>query len=104
MMEAKVSASPRRPTGFLDLPTEIRLQIYRYCLVSEDPIRLYVFEFKRSIPCYKNSLLLVSKKVGLEALDVLYGDNIFQLSFDGWEEYDFNENFTEANRRKIRAL
>ena len=49
----------------------------------------------------KKSLLLVSKTIGLEALDVLYGENIFHLSVyqaadSAWRTY--------SNGRRIRMI
>ena len=110
-MEAKVSsASPRQPTGFLNLPFEIRLQIYQHCLVFKNPVQVdFIFidpyRFEHPGICDKTkSLLLVSKLVGHEALDVLYGDNVFQIWLNGGGGWNFKKNFTEANRRRMRAL
>jgi hypothetical protein len=40
-MEVKVSLSSRGPIGFLDIPLEIRHQIYQYCLMRKDPINIH---------------------------------------------------------------
>ena len=101
MMEVKVSVCPRQPTGFLDLPFEVRLQIYRYCLVRRTTIhgnRIHLSGDKNK------SLLLVSKRIGSEALDVLYGDNVFTVSALRGGEWYFNKHFTEANRQRIRKV
>ena len=114
-MEAKkTTSSSRKPTGFLDLPVEIRLQVYRSCLVREYPVDVigYISIDRRVFPRLpvrdKNkSLLLVSKKIGLEALDVLYGENEFMVHLHDFREggpSDLREHFTEANIRMMRKL
>ena len=109
-MEVNMSASSRQPTGFLDLPLEIRLQIYRYCLVRSNPVHvhyIYIDPYRfcdMGIHDEKKSLLLVSKEVGTEALEILYGDNVFQVCLHGGAGGYLRKNFTEANRRKIRIM
>lgn len=105
-----MSATSKQPTGFLDLPLELRLQIYRYCLVRSNPVLVrYVFivSYRTSdwgIRDEKKSLLLVSKKVGFEALEVLYGENVFQVDlYTGGQKYS-QEHLAEANRQRIRKL
>lgn len=70
-----VFPSSRQPVGFLDIPLELRRQIYQYCLVREDPIDIKPFltsyYSRLAQPQYSprgTSLLLVSKNVGSEAL------------------------------------
>lgn len=52
----------------------------------------------------KNSIFLLSRQISEEALDILYGENIFILHLHGEGEYYLKENFTEANRQRIRYL
>ena len=109
-MEVEAALSPRRPVGFLDTPLEIRRQIYQYCLVRKDPVNIhhiYIDEYSFSewhVRDRKKSLLLVSKKVGFEALELLYGDNVFQLYLHGRGGSDLKRLFTEANIRGIRTM
>ena len=106
-MEVQISTSSRLPTGFLDLPLELRLQIYRYCLVRNDTIDVDEFSYyydSAEVRDDKKSLLLVSKKIGSEALDVLYGDNVFQIALHGRAGYYLQHHFTEANRQKFRMI
>ena len=51
-----------------------------------------------------NSIFLLSKQISGEALDILYGDNIFKLCLNGQGEYDLEKNFAEGNRQRIRYL
>jgi hypothetical protein len=51
----------------------------------------------------KNSILRLSKQISEEALDVLYGDNIFKLRLER-EEFDLETNFVEANIKRMRYL
>ena len=52
----------------------------------------------------KNSIFLLSKQISEEALDILYGDNIFKLYLHGEGEVYLKKNFTEANRQRMRYL
>ena len=97
-MEVKVFPSSRQPVSFLDLPLELRRQIYQYCLVREDPI-----DIKPCLP-RGTSLLLVSKNVGSEALEVLYGDNIFKIDFREYSGDSLQRHFTKANLQRIRKM
>jgi hypothetical protein len=105
-----LSPAGRRSIGFLDIPLEIRQQIYHSSLVRPSPILI------NDDLCNDNclygsgtedkvkSLLLVCKKIYQEASDVLYGSNIFRVTIDEEDEPDLKRAFTEANRRKIRKL
>jgi hypothetical protein len=44
------------------------------------------------------------EKVGVDALEVLYGDNVFQAYLDGGEGYYLKRRFREANMRRIRRM
>lgn len=52
----------------------------------------------------KNSIFLVSKQISKEALDILYGENIFKLRLHGAGEDYLKKNFTEQNRQRMRYL
>lgn len=52
----------------------------------------------------KDRIFLQSKQISTEALDNLYGDNIFELNINGEGEYHLKKNFTDSNRRKMRYL
>jgi hypothetical protein len=52
----------------------------------------------------QNSILLVSKDISEEALDILYGENIFKLHLHGEGEYFIRKNFTDRNRQRMRHL
>lgn len=53
---------------------------------------------------HKNAIFQVSKQISEEALDLLYGGNIFKVILNGEGEYDFKNKFTEANRQRMRFL
>jgi hypothetical protein len=78
--------------------------------VRKDPAnihRIFIDEYSFSewrIRDEKKSLLLVSKKVGFEALEVLYGDNVFQVYLHGEGGYCLKRHCTEANIRRIRKM
>ncbi|KFZ15581.1 hypothetical protein V501_02645 [Pseudogymnoascus sp. VKM F-4519 (FW-2642)] len=52
----------------------------------------------------KNSIFLVSKQISDEALDVLYGENVFMMHLHGEGEIYFKKNFSEANIQRMRYL
>ena len=109
-MEMKTSLSSTQPVGFLGLPVEMRRLIYQYCLVRKDPFIIpdRLIGLERLSQCRirdpKNSFLLVSKKVGAEALEVLYGDNTFQIHILRDGVCHLGGQFWEVNRQRIRNL
>ncbi|PCH08053.1 Hypothetical protein PENO1_008920 [Penicillium occitanis (nom. inval.)] len=86
------SCEPPTGIGFLDLPYELRLMIYHYSIPRNYQITVNCN--LRSCVRWKNdqslderthsflSILLVSKQVSEESLNVLYGDNSFVCQWD----------------------
>ncbi|KAF4451996.1 hypothetical protein F53441_5069 [Fusarium austroafricanum] len=71
--------TPRR-LNLMDLPAEVREQIYRGLLVSNKPVPVYdgwKRVYQREKPGLETNILRVSKKVFVEASGVLYGENTF---------------------------
>lgn len=112
---------------FLRMPTELRLAIYRYCLVKDCIIIINDLpaigtsevhaEGETGISKDKiKSLLLTSKQIHAEASEVLYGVNKFQFNltrfsrslFGGGPTSDRYENcfscFSDVSQRRIRHL
>jgi hypothetical protein len=80
----------------LNLPLELRRQIYSELLVQATPILLKHFPRSRglrpSYSCYRigswansayGSILFVCKKIYVEAIEVFFAENLFVLHFDG---------------------
>lgn len=72
--DAPPSDKPGRGVSFLDLPAEIRNQIYKDTLI---------FDFTIAIEAYKpylrdTALLFTSKQIRAEALPIYYGANTFE--------------------------
>ena len=90
--------------GFLDMPLELRYPVYEYCLICRMPINMaFVFDDLTTSDITK-SLLLVSKAISSEALDVFYGKNIFEIRLydeTGWQLIKY---LTEENLRRIRKV
>ncbi|GIZ38698.1 hypothetical protein CKM354_000210500 [Cercospora kikuchii] len=63
------SADRERSFDFLGLPTEMRLEVYRWLLVNESREERYT------------AILSTSKLIRKEALDVLHGENVLQCKF-----------------------
>jgi len=98
------------PTGILDLPLELRREIYRHCLIRKGFIDAYfvlIDEYSFSewgIRDNKKSLLLVSKQISEEASEILYGENTFSYLFNADSGYYFKKNFSVSNIARIRKL
>lgn len=81
-------STPPTPLGFFSLPPELRNNIYRYALVSDDPIKVQFYRSQRGrrgshcrftmLP----ALATVSKQVRLESQRVLFEDNQFETTLD----------------------
>ena len=108
--------SPVR-ASFLGLPFEIRLQIYRYCIfqkriveiVSTLPFMIKRYDDTLDLnDCIrndnKNNLLLVSKQISEESLNVLYGENLFNIHLHRDSELWLKKTLAGVNRRRIRYL
>ena len=83
---------------FLRLPSEIRIMIYEYCLVVEGEINPYPTDYERNelmrpFPRKPDvALLQVSSVVQAEAKIVLFGKNLWRLSYNKkndpmWDAY-----------------
>jgi hypothetical protein len=74
------SKKPRR-LSFLDLPVELRLKIYRFCLVLENAVTLRYGVSINLGACYfvnaSSQLLRTCKTLYFEGSQVLYGENVF---------------------------
>jgi len=75
------------PFPFLKLPTELRVEIYRYCLVEHKPIQPYGDHLSDMILFSSNrrtklafSLLRTCKTMHDECAEVLYGENEFRFA------------------------
>jgi hypothetical protein len=103
-----VPSSPATPTRFLDIPLELRRQIYHYLLVREDPIIVKRLLGNPYTPGQSQGLhsniLCVSKQINHEALEVLYGDNTFHVSLESGGFTSLDYVFTSTIRLQIRKL
>jgi hypothetical protein len=85
----KMTAPNTRP--FLILPAEIRFDIYRNLLVDSKGIDIDCIRTQRDTkipsddcePCIQVDILCTSKAVHHEASTILYGENMFFLSYGG---------------------
>ena len=111
-MQEIQSLHPIQPTGLLGVPFEIRLEIYRYLLTRRELIELQPPIFysdpwpNKDYPLNTKRypvILLVSRQLSEEALNVLYGENVFEFSFSGSSLNIFSQ-FAPANRQRIRRL
>lgn len=112
----------------LDLPLELRREIYYCCLPrgrlvilpsTADGKPQFSYPQRPSdqeISGHRNNILLLSRQVSEECLDVLYGENRFRLSFSATIHYAprtiqettephlITQHITPKNRNRIRSL
>ncbi|KAL3469914.1 hypothetical protein BJX99DRAFT_264732 [Aspergillus californicus] len=98
------------PTGFLDLPYELRRQIYCHCIPRRNQVNVQSPSLFLQGAWYMNpnssriNVLRLSKQITEECLDILYGETNFRLRLNGEGEQAMRDNFTEKNRRRMRYL
>lgn len=92
--------------GFLSLPVELRLEIYRYYLKFEQPFQLWgrAFLERYYVGDKRKFLLLINKQIGLEAHDVLYGENHFIVPLNNNGGSFLKKQITTSNQAKLRKL
>ena len=88
-------------TGFTDLPTEIRLRIYRLVFATEAPINFHTRKnFQRS-----SSLLATCRIAHEEGRAVMYGENAFHFERSyGARGRFFEEDWREIGFKDIRRF
>ncbi|KAF4624641.1 hypothetical protein G7Y89_g13528 [Cudoniella acicularis] len=100
-----------RPIPFLDLPIELRNQIYEYALHIEKPVKLprelyHAFttaaDRQRTIP-KALGICLVNKQIHEESTYILYSKNVFAF-FDSKAMLQFERSIGSRNRSHIRCL
>lgn len=97
----KVDPTERHKTGFTDLPSEIRIRIYRSVFVTDYPINFHSRKhFQRS-----SSFLSTCKIVHEEGRAVLYGENAFHFerSYSARGRF-FDEDWREIGFKDIRRF
>lgn len=75
--ESNLTTSAAIPKGFLDLPHEIRHQIYDLVFKADEPVQMGV-----SDTAFSAQFLRTCKKVHEEGSKVLYGENSFHFTRD----------------------
>lgn len=68
----------RRPLGFLDLPLEIQLVVYRESLTSRDPTSMIRATAKEPLKSH-TALLCTNKLISQEATPIFYANNPFRV-------------------------
>lgn len=123
-MPETLSQHRSQPNGFLRLPLELRLEIYASLLVGtavhmqylqfevdswirskwEDPEQQSFFEDMEGLfPERKTGILAVSRQISDEALNILYGSNLFIVTIHGGAHNKLLK-FGVTNIRRIRYL
>ncbi|KAI0889371.1 uncharacterized protein GGS22DRAFT_70429 [Annulohypoxylon maeteangense] len=129
--DVRDESTSSKPFRFLDLPLELRNEIYTHLFVQPEPISCFRTWFttaprhlrrlaKEKAPdcCGKNyacthydvrlrprtSLLRVCRQVSEEALDVLYGRNAFRVDLESTARFLKFFTVGERNLRRVRDL
>ncbi|KAH8649202.1 hypothetical protein BX600DRAFT_474750 [Xylariales sp. PMI_506] len=86
--------------GFLDLPAEIRIKIYRLCLLARYPLILFQDTGSERVECFSRvkrtqgfSLLRISQQVYKETAAVFYGAHHFVFWDSSGHQADLVRNF-----------
>ncbi|KGO42841.1 hypothetical protein PEX1_083350 [Penicillium expansum] len=116
--------SPTTTTSLLYIiPTELRLKIFALCIprkcaiqVTNAMYRPYGVEpvvstrdpslrdrFSNTTPLWTN-ILHVSKQMSNECLDILYGENLFEVYLDKGVEATLKKTFSKENIQRIRSI
>ena len=131
LQEKKSLPLSRESSRLIDAPLEVRLRIYGFCLPRGRVIyancpsfsvvlppsgekNTFIFEAGDDDPDFgvdlakvdksSNGIFSVSKQVSEEALDILYGQNLFQLYLHAEGELLLRKNFSERNRQRMRHM
>ncbi|KAK3384106.1 hypothetical protein B0T24DRAFT_607305 [Lasiosphaeria ovina] len=107
-MMASISPLPamRAAAGFLDTPLEIRLIIYRLLLVKPERVVLHQnpdLVVQGPAKSHATNVLLLCRQVSDEALDVLYGENVF-WAHQSAAFPDVAARIPERNRARFRRV
>ena len=98
-----------RPRGFLDLPMEVRLEIYRellmpQCLACKDWTLSEKHSHESGIFHFPTAVLLINKKINEEAKVIFYGNNIFCTAIDTEDVRQGNNGIDDDRERRLDML
>lgn len=79
---------------------ELRLEIYKLCIPRKETINVLVPRVKFEA----KGILFVSQQISKECLDILYGENTFELPLNAEGEAYMCINFGPLNRERMRHL
>ncbi|KAJ5172457.1 hypothetical protein N7492_005050 [Penicillium capsulatum] len=90
----------RLRAGFLHLPFELRLMIYKYCLPQGHTINVT----KPWILYQAKQMLLVSRQVTADVLQILFSENTFEVPLNADGERGLIRNFSLYSRSFMQDL
>lgn len=119
------SALHTTPNGLLHLPFDVRLQIYHHLIprrkiidltlprfeidrsrargyAALDPVTGSQYHYNRTK--HMNSIFLLCRQTSAEALDVLYGDNIFKFRLYESNKRLLGKKFVQSNMQRMRRI
>ena len=112
-MDDILSIQYPRVTTLVELPFEIRLEIYRlilnrfHCVLIPCSfyckIQVHVYSGTGVFP-YPTGVLQLSKQISNEALDVLYGETRFTVETSSTDQHAFWGHITLENQRRMRRV
>lgn len=91
-------------TSFLDLPPEIRVEVYSYAIVERHPVQILIYRSKVLVP--EPDLLVTCRLIRKEAMPIFYGSNTFEPMFDkkGRATAAFLDSLSDEKIPMLRAL
>lgn len=95
-----------KSTQFLDLPLELRREIYHYCLPPKDfAVCVGFFVPRYNLRSGKSiGLLSACKQINHEALDILYGEALCKYDLHMHRGAHFGECFPDTNKQRVRKV
>ncbi|KAJ5129782.1 uncharacterized protein N7515_005821 [Penicillium bovifimosum] len=118
-------SSPSRPNSpFFNLPAELRLQIYSHLVPQKCAIKVINTKYRpwgiepvvsTRDPAFSEdkfantrphwiNILQVCKQMTEECLDILYGENLFEIHLTSGGEVALRETFSKRNLQRIRNV
>ncbi|KAF3479725.1 uncharacterized protein GIQ15_06701 [Arthroderma uncinatum] len=113
MEDLGLAVSTNTPFRFLDLPFEIRHEIYSHCIPYNSHFEeIRYFRARPSMPQFsrtanvknKHAILRVSRQVSEECLNMLYGRNRFYITLNASRRCLVANRITAENRARIRDV
>lgn len=102
-----MASPPSTPRGFLDLPQELRDEIYQYVLIKDHAVITLLSneDCKSQISAAQPPICYVSKQIRSEALPIFYRSNNFAAELADDEDLETLQNwFATIGKQNVKDL